>query len=112
MKNSQEIKLYFEFDEMKVQSCNFNLRGELILFCTIKNFRREEINIVCAYSIQAKKTNCQKIYKIPIKADVISISKYDRIWLRLNDNIYEWDLLTGHTTSVLKNKFVVIINLK
>ncbi len=86
--------------------------GELILFCTIENFRQEEINIVCVYSIQAKKTKCQKIYKVPKKADVISISKYDRIWLRLNDNIYEWDLLTGYIAILLKNKFVAIINFK
>jgi len=86
--------------------------GELILFCTIENFRQEEINIVCVYSIQAKKTKCQKIYKVPKKVDVISISKYDRIWLRLNDNIYEWDLLTGYIAILLKNKFVAIINFK
>jgi len=86
--------------------------GELILFCTIENFRQEEINIVCVYSIQAKKTKCQKIYKVPKKADVISISKYDRIWLRLNNNIYEWNLFTGQNTIVLKNRFVVIINFK
>ena len=86
--------------------------GELILFCTIENFRQEEINIVCVYLIQAKKTKCQKIYKVPKKVDVISISKYDRIWLRLNDNIYEWDLLTGYIAILLKNKFVAIINFK
>jgi len=79
MNTSQEIKLYFEFDEMKVQSCNFNLRGELILFCTIKNFRWEEINIACVYSIQTKKTKCQKIYKVPKKADVISIAYQNMI---------------------------------
>ncbi|PKY51140.1 hypothetical protein RhiirA4_496375 [Rhizophagus irregularis] len=46
---------------------------------------------------------CQKIYRIPNEADVISISKDNKIWLRFNDNIYVWEMFTGHTTIVLKN---------
>ncbi|CAB4424862.1 unnamed protein product [Rhizophagus irregularis] len=43
------------------------------------------------------------IYRIPNEADVISISKDNKIWLRFNDNIYVWEMFTGHTTIVLKN---------
>ncbi len=104
---SQEIKLSLEFDVVEVQHCNFNLKGDLIFSCTIKTFRGSEINIVCVYSIQTK-TKCQKIFKISKGADVINISKYNKILLLSNDNIYEWDVLAGHTTMITKNIFEVI----
>ena len=107
----QEISLDLEFDAMEVQFCNFNRNGNLILFCTVRtNIRYDYINIVCVYSIQAKKGECQKIYKIPKEAEVINISKYDIIWLYLNHNIYEWNLPTGHTTMILNDIYEVIIN--
>jgi len=108
---SQEITLYFKFDEMRIHCCNFNLKGQLILFCTVQtSIRYDRINIVCVYSIQSQKfqTKCQKIYKIPKEAEVICISKYDKIWLRLNNKIYEWNLLTGHTTIISKDIYKVI----
>ncbi len=112
MKNpSKEIKLDLEFDEVKVQSCNFNLRGELILFGTVKvKIKREyeKINIVCVYSIQHTKTKCQKIYEMPKEAEVISISEYDKIWFHFNNEIYEWNLSTGHSTILFKNVYEVI----
>src|SRR5688572_25353104 len=106
METSQEIKLYFEFDRMDVQSCNFNTDGKLILFCKVKsNVKWNDTNLVCIYSIEAerRRTKCQKIYMIPKEAKLIRITKHNKIWLRLNDNLYEWDLLDGHTTMVLKN---------
>ena len=92
MDTGQEIELYFEFDKMEVQSCNFNVDGELTLWCTGEtNVRYNDnyrmINIVCVYSIQDEKTKCQKIYTIPIEAEVISISKNNKIWLRLNNDL-------------------------
>src|SRR5688572_27250979 len=109
----QKIKLDSKFDEMKVQSCNFNSDGELILWCTSEtniryNNKYRLINIVCVYSIQNGKTKCQKMYTVPTEAEVISISKNDKIWLRLNNDIYEWDILTAHTTIILKNIYEVI----
>jgi len=88
---------------MTVQFCNFNLKGELILFCTArKGTEYDEINLICVYSIQTK-IKCQKIfYLTPKEAELISISKHDKIWLRLNNNIYEWDRLTGHATIISK----------
>ncbi len=101
---SQEIELYFKFHEMEVQSCNFNLNEELILFSKAKAFiNRDDINLVGVYSIQKNKAICQKIYMIPKEAEVISVSKYDKIWLHFNNDIYEWNLLTGNTTILSKN---------
>ncbi len=112
---SREIKLCFEFDAMEVQFSNFNRKGELILFCSVRtNIRYDYINIVCVYSIQTE-TKCQKIYKVPKEAEIISISKHDKndkIWFRLNHNIYEWNLFTGHTTMILNDIYEVIINFK
>src|SRR6266542_2516116 len=99
--SSQEIRLYFEFHLMNVYFCNFNFKGQLILFCTTETRRGEKINIVCVYSIQNKTTKCQKIYKIPKEAEVIGISRYDKIWLRLDNNIYEWNLRSEEHTSEL-----------
>ncbi len=92
MKNqSQEIKLYFEFDLMDVKLCNFNKNGEFVLFCMSETSRGEKINIVYVYSVQTEptKTKYQKIYKIPKEAEVINISKDDEIWLHFNNDIYE-----------------------
>ncbi len=65
---SQEIKLDFKFDELKILFCNFNRQGQLILFYMSKN-KCDVIKIVCIYSIQTEgkssiqtKTKCQKIY--------------------------------------------------
>src|SRR5687768_9290933 len=101
----QEINLNLEFDDVKVLFCNFNGNGELVLFCMGKNSRGDKIKMVCVHSIQAdrSKTKCQKIYMIQNETKLISISKDDRIWLRLHDDIYEWNLHNGHTTIMSKN---------
>ncbi len=124
MNTSRELKLYFEFDRINVKHCNFNKNGELILFCTIRtNLRYDKINIVCVYSIiknkLIRKSKCQKIFKITEEAKLISITKHNKIWLRLNNNLYEWDLLTAQTTIALKNiyeeviiKIIYIVNLQ
>ena len=116
-----EIKLFFEFDWMEVKHCNFNMSGKLIFFCGAETYKYDDVgtpvNLVCVYSIEdndkneilpTKETKCQKIYMIPKEAEVISISEHDKIWLRLNHDIYEWNLLTGHTTIILKNPYEVI----
>ncbi|CAG8466075.1 467_t:CDS:10 [Funneliformis caledonium] len=72
-KQPQEIKLYFEFDAMEIQICNFNKDGRLILFCSVRtNVIYDFINIVCVYSISTltKKTKCQNIYKLPKDAEI------------------------------------------
>ncbi|SRR6266498_1123357 len=113
---SKKIDLNFEFNNMKVQSCNFNLKEELIVYCIrtiIKDKgddnETDKANIVCVYSIQTK-VKCQRIYMISKKAEVISISKHNKIWLNFNDYIHEWNLHTGDTTIISINIGKVIIN--
>ena len=106
---SQEINLHLEFDTMEVEYCNFNLKGELIFSCTAQ-MKDDKVNMVCVYSIQTEptRTKCQKIYEIPKEAEVLSISKHDKVWLRHNNDLYEWNLLTGHTMILSRNLSVVI----
>src|SRR6266540_1366576 len=127
MESKQSIELNCEFDEMKAKHCNFNTKGEFILFCTIKNIKKDDnktnktddnktgktkkqdLNIVCIYSIQTE-VKCQKVYMIPKEAEVISISKHDKIWLRFNDYIHEWNFHTGDITIISANAEKIIIN--
>ena len=112
-------KKIIDFDKpkkMKVQSCNFNLKEELIMYCIrtiIKDKgddnETDKANIVYVYSIQTK-VKCQKIYMISKEAEVISISKHNKIWLNFNDYIHEWNLHTGDTTIISINIGKVIIN--
>ncbi|CAG8623307.1 13290_t:CDS:2, partial [Funneliformis mosseae] len=53
-------------------------------------------NIIWIYSTQTKsnKWMCQNVYEVPKEAELVSISKYDKIWLRINSRICEWDIVT------------------
>src|SRR6266480_2581255 len=82
-----EIKFYFEVEDMSVQFCNFNNSEkdkdselELTLFCNVSTKRLnstkkladyKDDNIVFVYSIQRDKqtTKCKNIYKIHEKAE-------------------------------------------
>ena len=113
MDTSEEIKLNFEFDK-EVQICNFNSEGELILWCTSRSrLRFRIINIVCVYSIRDGKSKCRKIYKIPTEAEILSITNDNKIWLRLNNDIYEWDIYNAYTSTIILheviNKFIFYI---
>ena len=113
MDTSEEIKLNFEFNK-EVQICNFNSEGELILWCTSRlRVRYRIINIVCVYSIRDGKNKCRKIYKIPTEAEIINITNDNKIWLRLNNDIYVWDIYNAYTKIILHedeviNKFIFI----
>ncbi len=112
-KSSQEIKLDFKFGELWASFCNFNKKGDLILFCRKKgeDYKRR---MICVFSIQtknnAKRTKCQKVYMIQKGVRLINISKDNKIWLRLCNDIYEWD--KDNTTIIYKNIVWVIINYK
>ena len=84
-------------EDAKVQTCNFDSSGNLILYYTLdknENSQSDRIDIVGIYSIQTK-AKCEQTYQLPKGAEVISISSTNKIWLRFNDHIYEWNLKTG-----------------
>ncbi|GET00337.1 hypothetical protein GLOIN_2v1839719 [Rhizophagus clarus] len=81
--------------------CTFSLIGELIL-----HSRNDDYNSIFAYSTQTIKNNewkCKRIYKIPKEFDLISISKYDKLYLFSNNSIFEWNLITRKGTKIFGN---------
>src|SRR5688572_12273100 len=77
--NTSFKKIEFDDKNTRVQTCNFNSSGNLILYCENQNNKQEESDIVRIYSIQTT-IKCQKVYMMPKEAEVISISKHDKIW--------------------------------
>ena len=85
---------------MSVQFYNFNKserdkpdqKLELILFCNVEInrliARDKDVNIVFVYSIQCDTqiTKCKNIYMVHEKAEVLNITRYGKIWLRLHTN--------------------------
>jgi hypothetical protein len=102
MKNkNQKIELYFKF--VLSLYCTFNLEGEFILYGP--NDRGDENKIIWIYSTQTKsnKWNCKRFYEIPYGIELISITKYNKVYLSLIDNIYEWDILTEKSVKIFCN---------
>ncbi|PKY58221.1 hypothetical protein RhiirA4_412035, partial [Rhizophagus irregularis] len=81
--------------------CTFNLKGEFVLYNYVKSFESiRNHKIIWIYSTQTKnnKWECKRFYRIPEDYELISISKYDKVYLVSkvsNDYIYEWNINTG-----------------
>jgi hypothetical protein len=101
MNNNHEINLEFEDDYYRY--CTFNLKGEFILY-TIKRLTKRDI--IWIYSTQTKnnKWKCKKFYEIPRDVKLISISKYDKLFLYSNNSIYECNILTEKSTRLFYNE--------
>ena len=93
------------YDNMSVRLCNFNSNGELILFCDVRELEDGHANLVYVYSIQkeTKTKKCRNLYMAPKEAEVLTITENDKIWLRIKDHIYVWNLRDARTTLVLDN---------
>ncbi|PKK61437.1 hypothetical protein RhiirC2_856253, partial [Rhizophagus irregularis] len=78
--------------------CTFNLKGEFILYNRVRSYKSiGEHKIIWIYSTQTKnnKWECKRFYRIPEDYELISISKYDKVYLVSevsNDYIYEWNI--------------------
>ncbi|PKK63678.1 hypothetical protein RhiirC2_757928, partial [Rhizophagus irregularis] len=77
--------------------CTFNLKGEFILYSVVSNTSYSDFGnhrIIWIYSTQTKnnKWKCKRFYKIPEDYGIISISKYDKVYLYSKDYIYEWNI--------------------
>ena len=101
MNNNQEISL--EFNNY-CDYCTFNLKGEFIL-------HDSRHKIVWIYSTQTKnnKWKCKRLYEIPGDAKLISISKYDKLFVYSNNSIYEWNILTEKCTRLFYNEDYEVI---
>ncbi|UZO20946.1 uncharacterized protein OCT59_013355 [Rhizophagus irregularis] len=113
MNNKDEKKIALNLDVKYNYYCTFNLKGEFILysyFCFHGYLGSHDI--IWIYSTQTKnnKWECKRFYRIPEDYELISISKYDNVYLFLNDYIYEWNINTEKSVKIFdnnkdKNKF-------
>jgi hypothetical protein len=115
--NNENKKITLSFDEkVSAEYCTFNLKGEFILYSVVDTNKKRKI--IWIYSTQTKnnKWECKRFYKILEDYELISISKYDRVYLSLNDCIYEWNINTERGVKIFcnnedKNKVINIIKL-
>ncbi|UZO24668.1 uncharacterized protein OCT59_016963 [Rhizophagus irregularis] len=89
-------------------NCTFNLKGEFILCGVVgNNSTSEEHDIIWIYSTQTKnnKWECKRFYRLPYYYEIISISKYDKVYLFSyeNDYIYEWNINTEKSVKIFVN---------
>src|SRR6266542_1350912 len=123
--NNQEIKLYFDSivdDDFRnivlyeYYYCTFNLRGEFILYGKAHDYYSGgKIQIVWIYSTETinKRWECKKIYKILDDFELISISKYDKLYLFSKDCIYGWDIPTEKSIKIFgfeTDKVIKLLN--
>src|SRR5947208_6592904 len=97
MKNKQKIKLDCYYSRY-VDYCTFNLKGE---FISDSGYLKLDF----LYSTQTKnnKWKCKKMYKIPEGFELISISKYDKLYLLSSNSIYEYSLITEKSIRIFNN---------
>src|SRR5687767_8850848 len=97
MNNSQKIILDCGYCRYYVY-CAFNINGELILY--------GKDHTVFIYSTQTEnnKWNCKGVYKLFKDSEdfiIVSISKYNKLYLFSNNSIYEWNLDTEERIKIL-----------
>ncbi|UZO14353.1 uncharacterized protein OCT59_005813 [Rhizophagus irregularis] len=104
--NNKDKKIALSFDiEIRPHYCTFNLKGEFILYSGVNSCFNEH-EIIWIYSTQTKnnKWECKRFYRIPIyRHNIISISKYDKIYVVSDDYIYEWNINTEKSVKIFDN---------
>src|SRR4051812_37043517 len=93
MKNKQKIKLDCD---LSYGYCTFDLKGEFISY-------NGWYKLIFIYSTQTKnnKWKCKKMYERPEGFELISISKYDKLYLLSSNSIYEYSLITEKSIKIL-----------
>ncbi|UZO24535.1 uncharacterized protein OCT59_016831 [Rhizophagus irregularis] len=110
MNNKDKIALSF-YKRVESMYCTFNLKGEFILYSVVRT-TFGNTKIIWIYSTQTKnnKWELKRFYEIPKDYELISISKYDKVYLFSNDYICEWNINTEKSVKIFvnnkdKNKF-------
>ena len=99
---NRPIELYFNRG-LYPYDCTFNLKNDFILCGNVydkngmKNINKNNDHYIWTYSTQTEIWMCKGIYKIPRDFELISISKYDKLYLLSNNYLYEWNILTENT---------------
>src|SRR3954451_3725510 len=110
---NEQIELYFNRG-LYPYYCTFNLKNEFILCGKVydkdeiskNNINMNDKNIdryIWTYSTQTvnNKWMCKGIYKIPRGFELISISKYDKLYLLSDNYIHEWNILNRNMTRII-----------
>ncbi|PKY34005.1 hypothetical protein RhiirB3_395238 [Rhizophagus irregularis] len=92
---------------------DMNSEDKKIALSSNREVDPRERKIIWIYSTQTKynKWECKRFYEIPYNYyEIISISKYDNVYLFSNDCIYEWNINTEKSIKIFvnnkdKNKF-------
>ncbi|CAG8498978.1 7075_t:CDS:2 [Funneliformis mosseae] len=122
MKNqNREMELYFKFGIDRFY-CNFNSKEEFILFSihentlddpffdksvSLLNNQKYSTSIIWIHSTQTARWKCKKIYEVPQGAELIGLSKHDRIQFRLNNNIYERSIIDDKILSKISKSLQI-----
>ncbi|EXX72821.1 hypothetical protein RirG_065650 [Rhizophagus irregularis DAOM 197198w] len=103
-----DIQKSFYVDDLWDLYCTFNLKGEFIIYsaCYVQGIY-DNHKIIWIYSTKTKnnKWECKRFYRIPEDYELISISKYDKVYLASNENdyIYEWSINTNKSVKIFVN---------
>ncbi|RGB36396.1 hypothetical protein C1646_814060 [Rhizophagus diaphanus] len=103
--NGKKIALSFDVN-VDPYYCTFNIKGEFILYSGVSNYFTDgNHKIIWIYSTKTKnnKWECKRFYRIPEDYELISISKYDKVYLFSNDSIYEWNINTEKSVKIFDN---------
>ncbi|PKK57368.1 hypothetical protein RhiirC2_871835, partial [Rhizophagus irregularis] len=103
--NNNDKKIALSFDRrIYPVYFTFNLKDEFILYSSVHSYFGNQ-KIIWIYSTQTKnnKWECKRFYRIPEDYEVISISKYDKVYLYSIDYIYEWNINTEKSVKIFVN---------
>src|SRR5437763_10246070 len=104
MNTNKEITLDVDDDDDEIlpDYYTFNLKGDFVFY---KRFENGE-KIIQIHSTQddSGKWMCKNAFKIPNNYELISISKYDKLYLFSNNYIYEWNFHTEKVLSIFVNE--------
>ncbi|UZO01442.1 uncharacterized protein OCT59_012541 [Rhizophagus irregularis] len=105
--NNKDKKITLNLDTEDAYYCAFNLKSEFILYSVKDDISEDDHKIIWIYSTQTKnnKWECKRFYMIPEDYELISISKYDKVYLYSdeNDYIYEWNINTEKSVKIFVN---------
>ncbi|PKK55752.1 hypothetical protein RhiirC2_801597, partial [Rhizophagus irregularis] len=113
--NDKDKKIALSFDrKVYPYTCTFNLKGEFILYGRVSFV--SERKMIWIYSTQTKndKWECKRFYEIPKDYEIISISKYDKVYLFSNvsnDYICEWNINTEKSVKIFDNNTIITRNI-
>ncbi|CAI2172492.1 19542_t:CDS:2 [Funneliformis geosporum] len=97
MDKNKKKELYFKYF-LDLFYCSFNSKEEFILYGVDGDI--DEHNIIWVYSTNGNRWKCKKIYTVPKISELISISKFNKIWLRSVEHINEWNIKSKETTII------------